>query len=173
MGKKRGGQPGHKRHERFLYEPEECEEVLNHHPITCSCCGEKLSGEDANPYRHQIVEIPPIKPIVVEHRLHQLVCDNCGTSTRAALPPDVNPSGYGERLVALVAVLSGLYRHSQRMVQNALADVFGITISLGMVNKLRLEASSAKDRVVEEAKAYVQNSRVVGADETRFASRKR
>lgn len=168
-GKKRGGQPGHKRHERFLYEVEECEEVLNHHPIACSCCGEKLSGEDANPYRHQIVEIPPIKPIVIEHRLHQLVCDNCGTSTRAALPVDINPSGYGERLVALVAVLSGLYRHSQRMVQNALADVFGITMSLGMVNKLRLEASSALEVVVEEAKAYVQNSRVVGADETSFA----
>jgi transposase len=168
-GKKRGGQPGHKRHERFLYEVEECESVLNHHPITCSCCGEKLSGDDTNPYRHQIVEIPPIKPIVVEHRLHELVCNNCGSSTRAVLPPDVNYAGYGERLVALVAVLSGLYRHSQRMVQNALADVFGITMSLGMVNKLRLEASSAVESVVEEAKTYVQNSRVVGADETRFA----
>jgi len=168
-GKKRGGQPGHKRHSRFLYESEECEAVLNHHPETCSCCGEQLSGEDAHPYRHQIVEIPPIKPIVVEHRLHQLVCDNCGTSTRATLPADVNPTGYGVRLVALVAVLSGLYRHSQRMVQNALADVFGITMSLGMVNKLRLEASSALEIVVEEAKAYVQNSRVVGADETSFA----
>jgi transposase len=168
-GKKRGGQPGHKKHSRFLYEPEECEAVLNHHPETCSCCGEELSGEDANPYRHQIVEIPPIKPIVVEHRLHQLVCNNCGTSTRATLPASVNQTGYGERLVALVAVLSGLYRNSQRMVQNALADVFGITMSLGMVNKLRLEASSALEIVVEEAQAYVQNSRVVGADETRFA----
>lgn len=167
-GKKRGGQPGHKGHSRFLYEPEDCEEVLNHCPDTCSCCGEKLSGEDANPLRHQIVEIPPIKPIVIEHRLHQLVCDNCGAFTRATLPEDVNPSGYGVTVVALVAVLSGLYRHSQRMVQNALADVFGISMSLGTVNKLRLEASSALEGVVEEAKMYVQNSRVVGADETSF-----
>lgn len=167
-GKKRGGQPGHKGHSRFLYEPEECEEVLNHRPETCSCCGEKLSGEDANPYRHQIVEIPPIKPIIVEHRLHQLVCDNCGTSTRAALPKDVNPSGYGMRVVALVAVLSGLYRHSQRMVQSAMSNVFGIPMSLGTINKLRLEASSALESVVEEAKMYVQNSRIVGADETSF-----
>ena len=167
-GKKRGGQPGHKGHSRFLYEPEECEEVLNHCPETCRCCGEKLSGEDANPYRHQIVEIPPIKPIIVEHRLHQLVCDNCGTSTRAALPMNVNPSGYSIRVVALVAVLSGLYRHSQRMVQSAMSDVFGITMSLGTINKLRLEASSALENVIEEAKMYVQNSRVVGADETSF-----
>ncbi len=59
-GKKRGGQPGHKGHSRFLYELSECESVLDHHPQTCNCCGEKLSGEDTNPYRHQIVEIPPI-----------------------------------------------------------------------------------------------------------------
>lgn len=167
-GKKRGGQRGHKGHSRFLYEPEECTSVLDHHPETCSCCGEKLSGEDAFPYRHQIVEIPPIQPIVIEHRLHQLMCDNCGAFTRAALPLDVNKSGYGMRVVALVAVLSGLYRHSQRMVQNAMSEVFGIPMSLGTVNKLRLEASSALESVVESAKSYVQNSRVVGADETRF-----
>ncbi|MDR9894511.1 DUF6444 domain-containing protein [Aetokthonos hydrillicola Thurmond2011] len=166
--KKRGGQPGHKGHSRFLYEPEECEEIFNHHPQTCRCCGEKLIGVDGNPYRHQVVEIPPIKPIVYEHRLHQLVCDNCGSATRAALPEGINPSGYGVGVVALVAVLSGLYRHSQRMVQNAISDVFGIPMSLGTVNKLRLEASFALESIVEEAKIYVQNSRVVGADETSF-----
>ncbi len=168
-GKKRGGQPGHKGHSRFLYEPSECQEVFNHHPEICSCCGEQLSGEDANPYRHQIVEIPLIKPIVVEHRLHQLTCGNCGTSTRAVLPENVNPSGDGMRVVALVAVLSKLYRYSQGMVESAMSDVFGIPMSLGTVNKLRLEASSALSSVVEEAKTYVQNSRVVGADETSFA----
>ena len=167
-GKKRGGQPGHKGHSRRLYDVSECEEVLNHHPKTCSCCGEKLTGKDENPLRHQIVEIPPIKPIIVEHRLHQLFCANCGASTRAKLPSDVNPSGYGVRVVALVAVLSGLYRHSTRMVQNAMADVFGIAMSLGTVNKLKFEASSALESCVHEAKVYVQNQQVVGADETHF-----
>ncbi len=85
-GKKRGGQPGHKGHSRFLYEPEDCEEVLNHHPEMCKCCGEKLIGVDSNPYRHQVVEIPPINPIIVEHRLHQVECQHCGTLTRATLP---------------------------------------------------------------------------------------
>lgn len=97
------------------------------------------------------------------------MCDSCGTSTRATLPTDVNPSGYGTRVVALVAILSGLYRHSQRMVQSSMTNVFGIPMSLGMVNKLRFEASSALESIVEEAKAYVQNSRVIGADETSFS----
>ncbi len=167
-GKKRGGQPGHKGHSRFLYELSECKSVLDHHPQTCNCCGEKLGGEDTNPYRHQVVEIPPISPIIVEHRLHQLMCGECGTLTRATLPVEVYPSGYGVRVVALVTILSGLYRHSTRMVQSAMLDIFGISMSLGTVNNLRLEASNAVESAVEEAKIYVQNSHVVGADETSF-----
>jgi len=56
-GLKRGGQPGHKGHSRFLYDVSECESVLEHHPLTCSCCGEKLEGEDGNPYRHQYYSV--------------------------------------------------------------------------------------------------------------------
>ena len=54
------------------------------------------------------------------------------------------------------------------MVQNAMGDVFGIPMSLGTVNKLKLEASGALEEIVEVAKIYVQNSPVVGADETHF-----
>lgn len=142
-GKKRGGQPGHEGHSRCLYPVEQCESITDYYPEHCRCCGEKLSGQDANPYRHQIVEIPPITPVVAEHRLHQLVCVQCGSATRAELPVEVSPSGYGPRVVAMVALLSGLYRHSQRMVLNAMLDLFGVSMSLLSVNNLRTEASSA------------------------------
>jgi len=39
---------------------------------------------------------------------------------------------------------------------------------LGTVNKLRLEASNAVATCVDEAKLYIQNANVVGADETSF-----
>jgi hypothetical protein len=116
--KKRGGQPGHKGNSRDLYPIEECSEVIDHHPEECANCRASLRGEDTNPYRHQIIEIPPISPIIIEHRLHQLVCSGCGTKTRAILPEEVKPSGYGVRVVALVALLSGVYRNSQRMVRS-------------------------------------------------------
>ncbi|MHC5719459.1 MAG: DUF6444 domain-containing protein, partial [Nostoc sp.] len=122
--KKRGGQPGHKGHSRDLYPIEECSEIIDHHPEECANCGANLNGSDTNPYRHQIVEIPPIIPIVIEHRLHQLTCTVCNAKTRAILPLEVNPSGYGVRVVALVALLSGVYRNSQRMVQSAMQEVF-------------------------------------------------
>lgn len=167
-GLKRGGQPGHNGYGRLLYDTSECDRVIDHQPEICKCCGEKLVGADSNPRRHQVVEIPPINPIIVEHRLHQLECQHCGTLTRASLPADVPIRGYGERVVALVAVLSGLYRHSTRMVQSAMQDIFGITMCLGTVKKLRKEASDAVAQAVLEAKTYVQNSNIVGADETSF-----
>lgn len=142
--------------------------MIEHHPTICLRCGESLRGEDENPLRHQVVELPPIEPIVVEHRLHQLTCTQCGTKTRATLPHDVNPSGYGASVVAMVALLSGMYRNSQRMVQSGMANLFGISMSLGSVNKLRLEASNAVANCVYEAKQYVQQQACVGADETGF-----
>jgi transposase len=167
-GKKRGGQPGHEGKSRNLYPVEKCTSLIEHYPVKCSSCGESLYGEDSFPYRHQIVEIPPIEPIIIEHRLHQLTCEGCGTTTRATLPDNVNPSGYGVRVVATVALLSGLYRNSHRMVQSALADLFGISISLGTVNKLRVEASNAVADCVDEAKVYIQQQEIVAADETGF-----
>ena len=97
-----------------------------------------------------------------------MTCQQCGTLTRATLPESVNPSGYGVRVVATVALLSVVYRNSQRMVQRALADLFSIPMSLGTVNKLRQEASNAVASCVDEAKLYIQQQEVVGADETSF-----
>ena len=122
--KKRGGQPGHEGQSRKLYPVEECAVVTNHYPEICKCCGVILAGTDPNPYRHQIVEIPPIQLHIEEHRLHQLRCDHCGEKTRASLPESVAESGYGARVVAIVALMSGMYRHSHRMVASAMSDYF-------------------------------------------------
>ena len=114
------------------------------------------------------MDIPPIQLHIEEHRLHQLVCDHCGEKTRAVLPEEVESSGYRERVVAIVSVLSGMYRHSHRMVLCAMSDLFGVKMSLGSVNRLRREASEAVSGPVDEAKVYVQSAPIVGADETGF-----
>ena len=54
-----------------LYPIEECIEVHDHVPDRCQHCGEELSGKDEQPYRHQIVEIPPLSAYVIEHKLHK------------------------------------------------------------------------------------------------------
>ena len=124
-GKKRGAQPGHEGHERRLYSLEQCDKVTDYYPETCWYCEAPLQGEDPVPYRHQVVEIPPVKLQIEEHRFHQLTCAGCGAATRALNPDLLAQGGYGERVVAHVGLLSSVYRHSHRMVQRALQDING------------------------------------------------
>ena len=71
--RKRGGQPGHEKHERALIPVEKCDEVHPLKPTECRRCGGKLSGVDPEPLRHQVWELPEIKPHVTEYQ--RLVSD--------------------------------------------------------------------------------------------------
>src|SRR5262245_18876465 len=62
----RGGQPGHPRHERPLLPAKQCDEIIPLQPTSCRRGGRELSGEDAAPLRHQVWELPEIKPHVTE-----------------------------------------------------------------------------------------------------------
>lgn len=168
-GKKRGGQPGHEGHERFLYPIEACQTVDEYHPVGCWCCGGALHGDDPQPHRVQIVELPELVPLIHEHRFHQLECERCGAWTRAWSDEIINGSGYGERVVAHVALLSGLYRQSHRMVKQLLQDLFGIEISVGSINQLRQESSESVAAPVAGVLEYVQGQDSVNIDETSFA----
>ena len=123
---------------RKLYPIEACKEVHRHVPEQCRHCGEELNGEDAEPYRHQIVEIPRLSPYVIEHQQHQLECACCGKKTRGALPKEVPSTGYGDRLAAVVGWLSGEHRQSHRMVESLMATLFNVELSRGSINRLRL-----------------------------------
>lgn len=167
--KKPGAQPGHEGHERWLYPIEQCQSVKDYYPDTCIECGEPLAGEDSEPYRVQIVEIPKVVPQVSEHRFHCRPCERCGVLTRAWDEGIINGSGYGESVVAHVAVLSGQYRQSHQMVQELMDELFPVKISVGSINRLRQESCEAVAQVVEQAHQYVQAQGTVNMDETSFA----
>src|SRR5262249_23633440 len=81
--RRRGGQPGHPGQTRTLVPVEEVDEVVVLKPTQCSRCQAPLSGDDAAPFRHQVIEIPPIKPVITEYQWHQVTCPACGETTRA------------------------------------------------------------------------------------------
>lgn len=62
--RKRGGQPGHEKHERPLIPTKDCNHLEPLKPTECRRCGAKLSGSDPEPLRHQVWKVPEIKPIV-------------------------------------------------------------------------------------------------------------
>lgn len=165
-GKARGGQPGHEGHTQALYAPEQSVGSEDHYPEVCIECGHPLQGEDTQPYRCQTIELPPLQPMVFEHRFHALECPCCGVSTRAYDAEIIDGSRYGERLCGLVVLLSGEYRQSHQMVVRLLNELFEISISVGTVGRLRQEISEAVAGAVAAAHAYVQQQPVVGVDET-------
>jgi len=167
--KARGAQSGHEGHETKLYPVEMCESVNDYYPEHCIQCEAPLSGHDPAPYRVQQIEIPPVLPVVREHRFHALRCACCGTSTRAWDEEIINGSRYGERVVGIVGILSGQYRQSHRMVQGLLDELFSVEVSVGSINQLRQEMSTSVDAAVEEAHRYIQQQEQVNMDETSFA----
>ena len=161
-GRHAGGQSGHERQQRPLLLPDHTH-VLK--PTRCRKCGHTLRGEDPQPLRHQVLELPPIRPEVTEYQLHRLQCPGCGLSTCAALPDGVPTGGQGPRLQAVLALMTGAYRMSKRMVQTFCADVLGVPVCAGQVCASEAETAAATDAVVRELREYVR-SQPANVDET-------
>lgn len=164
-GRKRGGQPGHPGTTRKLVPLEQVKASYDLKPELCRRCGHTLTGEDPEPYRHQVTEIPPVMAEVTEYRLHTLTCQ-CGTETRAELPAGVPQGAFGPRLQAMVSLLSGRYHLSKRDTAEVMADFFQADVSLGSVPTLERRTSQAVSQPVNEVHEYVKTQPVVHLDET-------
>jgi transposase len=152
-----------------LVSPEQLRETFEIKPSHCKGCGAVLQGDDPDPLRHQVAEIPPVRPDVDEYRLHRLTCSCCGTTTRAELPAGVPTSPFGPRLRAILAMLAGSYRLGKRPIQQLACDLFGLDISLGMISKLERRAAEALEPVVAEVAAAIVAAPSAHIDETSWA----
>jgi transposase len=165
-GKKRGGQPGHARHDRPLVPPEGVRQVIECKPPGCRRCGDALAGDDPEPLRHQVAELPPVRPVVDEYRLHRLTCPRCRTATRAALPPGVPRGAFAPRLRAILSVLAGAYRLGKRPIRQLASDLLGLSISTGMISRLERHAAADLRAPVEGLREHVRRARSSHIDET-------
>ena len=165
-GRKRGGQPGHQGQTRMLVPIEEVDTVVPVKPRQCLHCQHPLQGEDPQPHRHQVTELPLVKPVVTEYQLPRLLCPACGTPTRAAVPVGVPTGGCGPRVQATVALCTGAYRLSKRTTQEVMADLFGLPMSLGTIPHLEQATVQAVATPVAEAQTYVRAQPSAHLDET-------
>jgi transposase len=125
-----------------------------------------LQGEDPQPHRHQVTELPVVKPAVTEYQMHRLRCPACGASTRASLPVGVPTGGFGPRVQAIVALCTGAYRLSKRTPQEVMADLCGLPMSLGTIPHLEQATVQAVATPVADAQAYVRAQPVAHLEET-------
>jgi transposase len=165
----KGGQSGHPRHSRPLLPPEHVEHLR---PTACRRCGHALRGDDPAPLVHQVLELPPIRPVVTEYRRHRLCCPHCHTSTCAALPADVAGTTCGPRLQAAVALLTGACRLSKRTASWICHGLLGVPLSPAEVCGLERQATEALTPAVAEARAHVQ-AQPANVDETSWPEGRR
>lgn len=164
--RKRGGQAGHVKRTRSLIPTEACDRVVHHRPGACSDCGAKLSGDDPNPKRHQITDLPPVKPIVTEHQIHTLQCPDCGHRCRGQLPATVPRGCFGPGVVAVVTLLSSFGRLSQRMISGILQDLYQLKVADGQISRLQSVGRKALQAGYNDIVADVRDSAALHIDET-------
>lgn len=167
---KRGARKGHSKHSRERLPPDR---VVPCVPTECFHCDHPLEGLDPDPAWHQVVDLPVILREVTEYQLHQLTCPRCHEATIATLPEGVPQSAFGSRLHALVALLTGRYRQSKRMVTEFLEEVLGVPMSLGAVSRCEARVSAALEAPYDEARASARAAPWANVDETSWCEDKR
>jgi transposase len=164
--RKRGGQPGHAKHERPLLPTDRCDDVQPLKPEECRRCGEKLSGTDPEPLRHQVWELPKIKPHVTEYQQHRLVCPCCGETTCAQLPAGVPQGQSGPRLMAFTALLMAYYRQSKRRTAEFLSMLLGQPCCPALTVKIQNQVTVALRPSYEALAAELPMQEQLSIDET-------
>src|SRR3954454_20173817 len=172
-GRKRGGQPGHRRAQRRLVPPEKVRTTTDCRPSDCRRCGQDLSGDDPTPLVHQVAELPKIEPLVDEYRLHRLACPRCKVTTCASLPAGVPSGGFGPYLQAVLSTLAGGYRLSKRQVQQIAGDLFGLSIATGMVSKLERQSATVLEAPYNEVALGVHDAPAASIDDTSWREDRR
>ena len=170
-GRKAGGQKGHHGHGRKLKPPDQVQRTVVCKPDTCHQCGALLLGEDLQPRRRQVSELPKIEPIITEYQLHTLSCLACGAETSGSWPEEMPEGSFGPRTQAMIGYLGGRFGMSDRDVAELMEVGFHTEISLGSIPAQEQAVSAALKVAVEEAKTYARQQASVNMDETGWHER--
>jgi transposase len=162
----KGGQPGHPQRTRALIPSENCAEVILLTPSECRHCGAELRGQDPDPLRHQVWELPEIKPVVTEYQQQRLTCGCCGVSTCAELPSGVPTGQSGPRLIALATLLMAYFRLSKRRTAAFFSMLLNQPCSVGHVVNMQNLGTSALRPCFHELVEALPLQSAVNIDET-------
>jgi len=162
-----GGQPGHARHERTPFAPDQINQTLDYRPDRCPDCDARLRPLKRPPRTLQQVELPETPLVVTEHRAHAAWCPHCRKIHYAAWPPEVEKAGLvGPRLSALIAYLKGAGHASFSTIRRFCRDVLKLSLSRGQLAKVIGKTSIALRPAYETLAARLPEEPYLNVDET-------
>jgi len=165
-----GGQPGHERHTRPLFPPEQVDKTWIYE-WTAVPAGWKPLKRFRVVQQVELVE-KPYK--ITEHRARLYQNLRTGQVLAAALPKEVRRAGLlGPRLTALVAYQKGACHMSVETIRKFLADVLHLPISHGQVVKTVQKTGAALGPCYEQLQKVLPQQAYLGIDETGHPERGR
>lgn len=161
-----GAKPGHDGHSRAM--AEDPDQVVDHRPTSCPDCGlallPDLPAETVSVHEH--IELPPVKPVVEQHRRLSVCCPACRARVVAPRRSEAASTPFGPRLHATAVYLKTFQALSYERLQKALSDLFGLTISQGGLMNMLRRAETRFDAGRDAALSALRRAEVVASDET-------
>jgi transposase len=134
----------------------------------CPACAAALAdGDQKLQAVYERIELPLIKPIVTQVRLHGGTCRHCGQAFTAPTPEGLEPgSPFGSSIEAVAVYLRYCHAIGFERLSALFGDVFGVTISEGaLANLFKRVKPRFDDRAGDIARRVVESA-IVCSDET-------
>lgn len=165
--RKMGGQPGHAKHERPPFSPDQIDEVREYRLNCCPDCGGPVSARPKEARVVQQVEIAERPLAIVEHRSEGCWCRRCRKVVHPPLPSVVQKGGLlGPRLTALAGYLKGVCHASFSTIRRFFRDVLTLPLSRGQLAKVIGKVGAALGPAYEELRERLPNEPRLNVDET-------
>jgi transposase len=162
---KRGPRVGHPGRSRTRSEPDVVVECC---PSHCSACGTDLQDlEPTSVGVNQVIDIPPVRPVVVEAHRYSVICPVCHHQESAAYPAGMEPERvFGGGIESLVNYLHHEHHIGYARLESLLNDLFHLSVSEGALVNMIQRGAARLEPEAEEIRDRIRNSTVVGSDET-------
>jgi transposase len=137
-------------------------------PTHCTACGADLAAAPQERVgMSQVVELPPVAPVVLEAWRYATTCPACGVTTTAAYPAGFEPTRvFGPHLEALWTYLHEQHHVGYARLAAIGRDLWRLGVSQGaLTNALRRVATRLKPQA-GAIREQVRASPVIGSDET-------
>jgi len=165
--RKAGGQPGHAKHERTSFTPDQLDAAWEYTLSTCPGCGGDLKSAQVEPRVVQQIELVHTPVRIEEHRAMAFWCPRCRKTHFSPLPEEVDKGGLvGPRLTAHIGYLKGACHASYTTIQKYTQDVLTVPLSTGQLAKVIGKVSAALEAPYEQLLEALPCEASLNVDET-------